>query len=209
MTITQSLVSFILAASLLTITPGLDSALVLRTAAVDGALQAFRAGLGIVAGCLAWGGAIAVGLGALLAASLTAFTVLKWIGVCYLVWLGVQLLRRPRSAFAIGAGPDARPARRTGWFVRGLLQNLLNPKVGVFYISFLPQFVPASMPPAPWMMLLTEIHAALGLAWFGVLITATRPIVGLLRRPPVLRAMDRLTGLVFLAFGVKLALSRR
>ena len=93
--------------------------------------------------------------------------------------------------------------------MRGLLQNLLNPKVGVFYISFLPQFVPAAVPAAPWMLLLAGIHAALGLLWFGVLITATRPIVGLLRRPPVLRAIDRLTGLVFLAFGAKLALSRR
>ncbi len=208
MTVTQSLISFVLAATLLTITPGLDSALVLRTAAVEGTSRAVRAGFGIVAGCLAWGGAIAVGLGALLAASATAFVVLKWIGVCYLVWLGIQLLRRPRSTFAAADQPD-RVSRRTSWVLRGLLQNLLNPKVGVFYISFLPQFVPAAVPAAPWMLLLAGIHAALGLLWFGVLITATRPIVGLLRRPPVLRAIDRLTGLVFLAFGAKLALSRR
>ena len=112
MTVTQSLISFVLAATLLTITPGLDSALVLRTAAVEGTSRAVRAGFGIVAGCLAWGGAIAVGLGALLAASATAFVVLKWIGVCYLVWLGIQLLRRPRSTFAAADQPD-RVSRRT------------------------------------------------------------------------------------------------
>ena len=208
MNVTQSLISFILAAALLTITPGLDSALVLRTAAVEGTFRAVRAGFGIVAGCLACSGAIAVGLGALLAASATAFVVLKWIGVCYLVWLGIQMIQRPRSTLATADQPD-RASRHTNWVLRGLLQNLLNPKVGVFYISFLPQFVPAAVPAASWMLLLAGIHAALGLLWFGVLITATRPIVGLLRRPPVLRAMDRLTGLVFLGFGAKLALSRR
>jgi threonine/homoserine/homoserine lactone efflux protein len=210
MTVSQSLISFVVAAGLLTITPGLDSALVLRTAATEGASRAILAGFGIIAGCLVWGAVVAVGLGALLAASEIAYTVLKWIGVAYLSWLGLQLICRPRSELPVATGLDSRYVkRRSGWFWKGLFQNLLNPKVGVFYVSFLPQFVPSSVSAGPYTFLLAAIHGGLGLAWFGVLIVATRPIVRVLRRPKVLRAMDRLMGGVFLAFGAKLALSRR
>jgi threonine/homoserine/homoserine lactone efflux protein len=210
MTVSQSLISFVLAAGLLAITPGLDSALVLRTAATEGASRAIRAGLGIVVGCLVWGGVVAVGLGALLAASEIAYAALKWIGVAYLSWVGLQLICRPRSEFPVTIDLDARHVkRRSGGFWKGLLQNLLNPKVGVFYVSFLPQFVPSSVSPGPYTFLLAAIHGGLGLAWFGILIVATRPIVRVLRRPRVLRAMDRLTGGVFIAFGAKLALSSR
>ncbi len=210
MTIAQSLLSFVLAAGLLTLTPGLDTALVLRVAAIQGPTRAAQAGLGVVAGTLVWGGIVALGLGALLAASDIAFAALKWTGVAYLCWLGLLLIVRPRSALPVEAGVDAAPAgRRAGFFWNGLLQNLLNPKVGVFYVSFLPQFVPSNVSPAPYMMLLAAIHGALGSAWFFVLISATRPILRSLRRPGVLATMDRVTGAVFLAFGAKLALARR
>jgi threonine/homoserine/homoserine lactone efflux protein len=210
MTVSQSLISFILAAGLLTITPGLDTALVLRTAATEGASRAIRAGLGIVVGCLVWGAVVAFGLGALLAASQIAYAVLKWIGVAYLSWLGLHLICFPRSSLPVTTDLDPRQVKlRGGWFWKGLLQNLLNPKVGVFYVSFLPQFVPSSVSPGPYTFLLAAIHGALGLAWFAILIVATRPIVGVLRRPRILRAMDRLTGGVFIAFGARLALSRR
>jgi threonine/homoserine/homoserine lactone efflux protein len=153
---------------------------------------------------------VAVGLGALLAASEIAYTVLKWIGVAYLSWLGLQFICRPRSELPVTIDLDPRQVKlRGGWFWKGLLQNLLNPKVGVFYVSFLPQFVPPSVSAGPYTFLLAAIHGALGLAWFGVLIVGTRPIVGVLRRPGILRTMDRLTGGVFIAFGAKLALSRR
>ena len=91
---------------------------------------------------------------------------------------------------------------------RGFLTNLLNPKVGVFYISFLPQFLPAGVPAGPFIFLLAAIHGAMGLAWFAVLIAATRPLAGLLQRTAVVRWLDRVTGGVFLAFGARLALER-
>lgn len=211
MTVTQSLVAYSLAAGLLTITPGLDTALVLRTAAIDGARSAALAGLGIVTGCLVWGSAVALGLGALLAASELAFTVLKWAGALYLFWLGLQLIVRPRSRFELLDGRAAPVGRAHGgsWLRRGLLTNLLNPKVGVFYVSFLPQFLPANVVAAPYILLLAALHAAMGLAWFAALILATRPIARLLRRPRTIRVLDRATGLVFVGFGVKLATSRR
>ena len=211
MTVTQSLMAYSLAAGLLTVTPGLDTALVLRTAAVEGARNAWLAGLGIVAGCLVWGSAVALGLGVLLSASELAFTALKWAGAIYLVWLGAHLLIKPRSRFE-SDDPRADPgprATRSGWLLRGLLTNLLNPKVGLFYVSFLPQFVPARVAAGPYTFLLAALHALMGLAWFAALILATRPIGRFLKRPATVRALDRLTGLVFVGFGVKLAAARR
>ena len=206
MTVVQALAAFLVAAGLLTLTPGLDTAMILRTAAVEGPRRAALAALGICAGCLVWGLAVALGLGLLLTASTTAYTVLKWAGAAWLVWLGLGLILKPRSRFEL-----APPAARRGgnWFLRGLMTNLLNPKVGVFYVSFLPQFVPAGVATAPFIVLLAAIHVTLGLVWSAALISATAPLKTWLSRATVVRWLDRITGGVFLGFGLKLALDRR
>lgn len=209
MTIAQALATFFVAAGLLTIAPGLDTALVLRTAAAEGPRGAALAALGIVMGCLTWGAAVAFGLGALLAASELAFSVLKWAGALYLVWLGVNLLFKPRSRFDLELADQGLPPSSRSWLGRGYLTNLLNPKVGVFYVSFLPQFLPAHVPVGFFIFLLAVLHALMGIVWFALLIIATRPIARALKRPAVIRRLDRLTGLVFLGFGVKLALVRQ
>jgi threonine/homoserine/homoserine lactone efflux protein len=200
-----------MAAGLLTIAPGLDTALVLRTAAAEGPRDATLAALGVVLGCLTWGAAVALGLGALLAASQLAFSVLKWAGALYLFWLGLNLLVKPRSYFELELADRAGtpPPGSRGWLGRGFLTNLLNPKVGVFYVSFLPQFLPAHVPAGPFIFLLAVLHASMGIAWFALLIGATRPLARALKRPSVIRRLDRLTGIVFLGFGVKLALIRQ
>ena len=205
MSVATALALFVVAAGLLTITPGLDTAMVLRTAAVEGTRRAALAALGVVCGCLAWGAAVALGLGVLLAASESAYTVLKWAGAAYLAWLGLGLILRPRSKLDLAAGG----APRGNWWLRGFLTNLLNPKVGVFYVSFLPQFVPAHVPTAPFVFLLAAIHAGLGLAWFALLIAGVAPLKRWLGRAAVVRWLDRITGAVFLAFGARLVLERR
>jgi threonine/homoserine/homoserine lactone efflux protein len=207
-TVVQALSAYVVAAGLLTLTPGLDTALILRTAAVEGPKRAAFAALGINFGCLIWGAAVALGLGALLAASTLAFTALKWVGAAYLVWLGVNLILKPRDRFEIATG-----AKHGGgdlvWMRRGFLTNLLNPKVGVFYVSFLPQFLPSGVQAAPFIFLLAVIHVLIGSCWSATLIAGTRPIAGVLQRAAVVRWLDRLTGGVFLGFGVRLALERR
>ena len=208
MTVLQALLAFGVAAALLTITPGLDTALVLRTAAVEGPKRAALAGLGIVTGCLVWGAAVAFGLGALLAASQLAFQILKWAGAAYLVWLGVNLILKPRNRFETESAP-VPDGDGLAWMRRGFLTNLLNPKVGVFYVSFLPQFLPQGVAAGPFIFLLAVLHGVMGLAWFAALIAATRPIAGALQKAAVVRWLDRLTGGVFLAFGLRLALERR
>jgi threonine/homoserine/homoserine lactone efflux protein len=200
------LIAFTLAAGLLTLTPGLDTAMVLRTATAEGPRRAAWAGLGILAGCLVWGAAVALGLGGLLAASEIAYNVLKWVGAGYLFWLGINLIWKPRAGFAV---TEEESTGTGGWFMKGLLTNLPNPKVGVFYVTFLPQFVPTGVAVAPWTFGLAMIHALLGVVWFALLIGASVPLSRTLAKPAVVRTMDRLTGGVFLAFGAKLALSKR
>jgi threonine/homoserine/homoserine lactone efflux protein len=204
--VTASLAAYLAAATLLTVTPGLDTALVLRMAAAGTPRQAALAGLGIAVGCFAWATLVALGLGAMLAASQLAYTLLRWVGAAYLMWVGYRMLRHPRRAFVV---PTQTSQHHRAAFATGALTNLLNPKVGVFYVSFLPQFVPQGVPVTPFILLLGAIHALLGLLWFACLILATRPITAFLMRPAIARACDRLTGGVFMAFGLGLALESR
>jgi threonine/homoserine/homoserine lactone efflux protein len=210
MTVVESLLAFTVAASILTVTPGLDTALVLRTAAVGGPRPAVFAAAGIGVGCLAWGAIVSLGLGALLAASALAFTLVKYAGAAYLLWLGLQLLLRPRSSAAPSHDNGGRGMHETHAALRrGFLTNMLNPKVGVFYVTFLPQFIPTGANVAAYSFLLAFIHVVLGMLWFAALIAATAPMGRVLSRARVVRTLDRLCGGIFIAFGVKLALARQ
>lgn len=208
MSVVQALAAFSVAAFLLTITPGLDTAIVLRTAAAEGPKRAALAAVGVIAGCLVWGAAVALGLGVVLQASTLAFTVIRWGGAAYLVWLGIGLILKPRERFDLSRAALRAEGGGAAWMRRGFLTNLLNPKVGVFYVSFLPQFLPQGVPAGPFIFLLAAVHGAMGLVWFALLIAATRPLTGVLQRAPVVRWLDRVTGGVFLAFGARLALDR-
>ena len=128
--------------------------------------------------------------------ALLAFTAAAGLGP-------VAELDAPRSA---ERRADAG-ARR--WFVRGYLTNVLNPKVGVFYVTFLPQFVPSGVSVPAFVMLLAAIHAGQGLLWFSALNAATRPLASWLGRPRVTLALNRVTGAVLVGFGLELALGRR
>ena len=209
MTVASSLAGFTVTATLLTITPGLDTALFVRTLAVEGPRRAMLAGLGIALGCMGWGIAVAAGLGALLTVSQLAYDVLRWAGATYLVVTGVRLLLAPRSTFELAPNPAAALARGPNWLARGFLTNMLNPKIGVFYVSFLPQFIPAGQSVPLFAVLLTTIHAAVGLVWFGLLALSTGPLLGRLRQPKVVAWLDRATGGLFIGFGLKLALDAR
>ena len=200
------LIAFIAAASLLTATPGVDTAIVLRTSITDGKFPAVMASLGVALGCLTWGTAVSLGLGVLLHASELAYEVTKFVGAAYLVWLGLNLLLKPRTEFGSqGASLSLRSGGEA--FRRGLFANILNPKVGVFYVTFLPQFVPADASVAGYSFFLACIHVFLTLVWFGVLIVATTPLNRFLRHPSAMKSLDRVAGGVLVAFGIKLASS--
>jgi threonine/homoserine/homoserine lactone efflux protein len=204
-----ALAAFTAAAALLTITPGLDTALVVRTSASEGRRAGLAATFGIALGCLGWASLTALGLGALLAASKLAYEILKWVGVAYLVWLGIKLIVNPRTTFADAMTTNEGGRGALGWFAKGFLTNMLNPKVGVFYVSFLPQFVPHDAPVGPFVLLLGVVHAIVGALWLAFLTGATHRITSALKRPGMLKLLDRVTGVVFLAFGARLALESR
>jgi threonine/homoserine/homoserine lactone efflux protein len=201
------LLAFVAAAGLLTITPGVDTAMVLRTSMAQGPRAGFAAALGICAGLSAWGVAAAFGITAILAASEAAFTAMKWIGAAYLFYLGIKLLARPRATLQTES-PDGYSTNKPGMLDplrRGFLTNMLNPKVGIFYLTFLPQFIPHGVGVAAFSLLLAGIHVLLAFGWLSLLVAATVPLGEFLAKPRIVKSLDRLTGCVFLFFGLKLA----
>jgi threonine/homoserine/homoserine lactone efflux protein len=218
--VTSAVLAFTLAAALLALTPGADTALVLRASVRGGRAEGLGAVLGISSGVLTWGFASGAGLSALLSASPVGYQVLRWTGAAYLGYLGLRsLLRRmPEAATpASPAPPDpgsvpeqASTRRRPTWRVgarAGLVTNLLNPKIGVFYAAFLPQFVPHGAPVLAMSVGLTLIHVTLGTAWLSVVVLTVDRARAVLGRPAVRRRMERITGAVLLGFGVRLALT--
>jgi threonine/homoserine/homoserine lactone efflux protein len=202
--------TFAVLAVVLTLTPGLDTALVLRAALAQGRREAAATAAGIVAGLFVWGAAAAVGVSALLTASELAFDVLRYAGAAYLAWFGARLLLRalrPRPDGALPASPPARSAWRAARL--GLLTNLLNPKVGVFYVALLPQFLPAGSDPLGVGLLLAGVHGGISLLWFALLIVLAGALGRWLRRPRTTRAIDGVTGATLIGFGVRLAVSGR
>lgn len=159
------LLAFVLAASILTVTPGVDTAMVLRATAIEGRRPAVKAAFGIALGCLAWGTAAALGLGALLHASETAYTIVKWVGA--------KLLARPKAALS-SDNSESESQRGATAFWRGLLTNLLNPKVGIFYVTFLPQFIPLNANVAAYSFFFACCHVVLTALWFAALIAVCK-----------------------------------
>ena len=207
--------SFALVVGLLTLTPGLDTALILRTAALRSRREAWGVVLGIQAGTLAWGTLSSLGVSALLTASHTAYEVLRVAGAGYLLWMGGRMLwgtvrRQGADADARDANDVAATTAGGGGLLlglrRGALTNLLNPKVGVFYVAVLPQFIPAGAPHLAMGTLLTCVHVTEGLIWSAALVAFAGVLRNWLRRPVARRVMDRVTGVVVVGFGLRLAL---
>jgi threonine/homoserine/homoserine lactone efflux protein len=219
-TVLEAMLLFALVAIPLTIMPGLDSALVLRTAVVSGRRHAYATALGINAGTLVWGVAAAVGATAVLAASATAYRALTLAGAAYLLWLGGQMLwssfrpGRYDALPAVALGGEARSgadtlgegAPRSAWrsFAVGATTNLLNPKVGVFYLATIPQFLPDDVPHLLMGLLLAVEHDVLGFVWLALLINAAALARRWLSGRAIARVTDRVTGAVLLAFGGRL-----
>lgn len=196
-------------AALLTLTPGADTMLVLRSALLRGRRAGLLTMLGICCGLFVHASLSALGLSVILVRSARAFEIVKLVGACYLVLLGVQSLwsaaRGPRAESRDAA--PALSARRA--FAEGLLNNVLNPKVAVFYLAFLPQFVGPHDPVMAKSLLLAGIHFAQGIVWLSFLTFFVGRLRPALTRPPVQRGLESVSGLVLVGFGVRLAAERR
>jgi threonine/homoserine/homoserine lactone efflux protein len=202
----SALLAFAAFAALVTITPGLDTALVIRMSLGGGARAGRMTALGVCAGCLVWGAASAIGVTAVLSASSRAYDVLRVAGAIYLVWLGFRaLLTRAEADHDEG---DVRTTSAAGALRAGLLTNLLNPKVGAFYVSALPQFIPEDAPVLATSMLLAAVHALEGIVWLFLVEALVGRLGAQLRRPVVKRRLEQVTGVVLVALGVRLAVER-
>lgn len=199
--LTQSYPAFLVTATLLTMVPGLDTAMVLRSATAEGPPAGIGAAVGIAAGCLCWGGTAAFGLSALVDAWPLAFDLLRWFGAAYLAWLGANLLLRPRPTFISDGEARGTITAAAG---RGFVTNILNPKVGAFYLTLLPQFIPAGAAGEGRAVFLAATHSLIVVIWFSVLAIITGGIRPWLKRPGVVPTLDRITGVILVALGIQL-----
>ena len=212
---TASLLAFIPVALLLTLLPGADTALVTRNALALGLPGARWTILGILTGCLIHATASALGLSAILATSARAYETVKLVGAAYLVWVGIQGIRgasaNARMAVSDVATAEQAPAAWSGShpFVQGFLTNILNPKVALFYLTFLPQFIPTGAPVLRTSLLLAMIHNVLGFAWLSLYARFVDRLRTALTRPVVKAWLERVTGGALVALGARLAWERR
>jgi threonine/homoserine/homoserine lactone efflux protein len=209
------LFAFVGVAALLTILPGADMALVTRNVLALGRRRTMLTILGICAGCVIHATASALGISAILATSATAYNVVKTIGAAYLVWIGIQSIRgaaRPAPDPAKGSGGRAAAPASTGnlgAFLQGFLTNVLNPKVAIFYLTFLPQFISPGEPVLTRSLMLASIHIALGLVWLTAYAWFIDRLGAVLTRPTVKAWLERVTGGMLVALGARLAWERR
>jgi threonine/homoserine/homoserine lactone efflux protein len=208
--LSTAVLSFAIVAGLITIIPGLDTAMVLRAAIAHGRKQAFATALGINTGALIWGAGAAVGVSALVTASTVAYTAPRAAGAVYMIWLGARLLRNAlrtdEVASAVTLQVVVPPGTLRSW-LRGLMTNLLNPKIGAFYVAVLPQFIPAHTSHLAVGLLLAFVHDLEGMAWFTAIILGSHSIRTVLNRRSARRAADGITGATLIGFGLKLGLS--
>lgn len=202
------ILSFLLTAVLLTATPGPDNLMVLSMGVSGGRRAGIAFGLGCAVGCLSHTLLAVVGVSAILAASPTAFMLLKWVGGAYLLWLGIQALRHAGTGQLPSGTLRHKPLR--GLFLQGLIANAINPKVVLFFLSFLPQFVNEAQGHVEWQLGLLGVLFSLQAAiLFGVLGYFSGAIgAWLSHRPAAGRWLDRAAGAIFVALGLRMMVSR-
>jgi threonine/homoserine/homoserine lactone efflux protein len=201
------LLPFLVGSILVTVIPGADMALVTRQVLVGGPALAQKTIFGNLTGLLVHGVALAAGLSALLVASATAYTVVKLAGAAYLVYLGVHALLESRRPSA-DAPPAALAAPRRA-FLAGLVSTVLNPKPALFFLTFLPQFVDRDAPVLPQTLALAAIHVVVGLIWLSAYAHLVHRARTLITAARVKAWLERTTGAVLIAFGLRVAVERR
>ena len=224
---TTALLGFALASTLVILAPGPDSMLVMRNTMRGGRRAGWVTACGTLSGLTMWALAAALGLSALLRVSHVGYDILRFCGAAYLIWLGLTSLahfRRKNTAEPVAqaggsapavpgptvpgrTGPGAARPRRA--YLNGLLSNLLNPKVGVFFMAFLPAFVPAGASAVGFSLVLGIWFIAETGLWLAVVAWLADRGVRWLRRPAVQRWMERITGIVLIGFGLRLATESR
>ena len=200
-----ALVSFTLASVLIVLLPGPDSLVVVRGLVRGGRRGGALTAAGVLCGLGVWVSATALGIAALLRASEVGYDVLKVVGACYLLWLGFRSLTSLRRTIEQPAAVEALEAIRSGFWA-GFLTDILNPKVGVFFVSFLPGFIPSDAGSIGWVTLgFGAWYTVLSALYFAALVAVSSTVAGWMSSARIRRRLDAATGLVLVAFGLRLA----
>ena len=194
---------FAIASLVLIALPGPDQALIMRNALVGGRTAGLRTMVGGVSGLSLHATAAALGVSALLATSAAAYATLKLVGVAYLLYLGARML------LSVGHDEGEEETGSGRPFVQGFVSNALNPKVALFFLTFVPQFLPHDGSTLPVALGLSAIFAAIYVAWFSGLVTVVGLVSDALRRPRVKAWIERVTGGALVAFGARLVAAGR
>jgi RhtB (resistance to homoserine/threonine) family protein len=203
-------VAFTFVAALMTMSPGPDTMLVVRNSLRGGRQDGLLTVAGICSGLFVHALLSALGVSAILMVSATAFTVMKVAGACYLVWLGVRSLQSAFKGAPPAAGPGhGTPVAAARSFREGLLTNVLNPKVVVFYLALVPQFIGPDDAVLPRYVLLTAIHYVEGVLWLGGVAFVVARSRALFLRPAWRRWTDTACGTILVALGLRLAMQRQ
>lgn len=203
------ILTFAAAWGVLVLTPGTETALVIRLGMNVGYKAALGAALGTGTGLALWGVGTAFGVSALVAASPTLYLALQWAGAFYLVFLGIRLFMPSAGAHDL-AQAEAQARRVVGMgagYQRGLLTTCLNPLVGVFDLTAFAQFIPAGVEPVRYSLLLAGVQVFMAVAWYAALARLAFSLGRVLSSPKVVRTLDVLTGVVFIFFAIRLVLS--
>jgi len=190
--------------AVLTVVPGPDMAVVTKRAVSSGWQDGLRTVGGITAGLMVWGVLAVAGLAAVLAASATAYTVFALAGAAYLVFLGFQALLQNRRGRFQAPAATLTPPRGNPWRT-GLVSNVFNPKIAVFYTGLLPALAPTGLSAHSGMALLVLVHAMLTAVWLGGYVMLLSKARSFFEKPAVRRGMDRVTGTVLIGFGLQVA----
>ena len=209
----SQMIVFLGIAAVLTVTPGPDMALVTKNVITRGRVSAFFSCMGIMLGCCTYAALSALGLSALLSRSVALFDAVKFAGAVYLIYLGGMSLWsaiRGKSAQAADTAPPAAQGdRRLRSFVEGLFSNLLNPKVALFYVTFLPQFIAPGEPVLKNSLMLSMIQIGMGIVWLTIFVSLLHSMGAWFTRSAIRRRLEAITGGLLIAFGLKLAFAKR
>ena len=215
------ILTFVAVATLLTLTPGADTMLVIRNVLMRGRGAGLLTTVGICSALFCHATLSALGLSIILVHSATLYEIVKLLGACYLCFLGYRSLRQtfhiPKKRAVVSKGtnplvPAESSYQGTSWqrsIREGFLSNILNPKVAVFYLAFLPQFINAGDPVLAKSLLLAGIHFILGIVWLSLVTVFVAWLRAWLARPAVRQGLETVTGVVLIAIGVRLALERQ
>lgn len=206
----DSLLTFAIAITLLTMTPGVDTMMILRNTLRGGAKDGIVSSLGICSGLFVHAFLSAVGISAILLYSTAAFTALKIIGALYLIWLGfVNLKSFWQSSKQASINPTKKPFSFIRSFREGFMSNVLNPKTIVFYMAFLPQFISHEHSALAQSMMLASFHFIIATLWQGIIIYTICSANVFITKASVRRTLDAISGTIMIALGIKLFMAHK